>query len=606
MGGIFSPATLEQIRAASDIVDVIGAYIPLKKNGANFVALCPFHREKTPSFNVNPNKQLFHCYGCHKGGDVFSFVKDYENVDFRDAVRRLAERARIPIEKENRPGGGETRHLKDQLIQIHEQITQRWQAALAAGEPGQLARDYLARRGVSPEAVQLFRLGCAPEAWDDTVNWARSKHYDLPLIEQAGLIVRKEGTDHFYDRFRGRLIFPICDEQGRVVAFSGRILTDEKTAKYVNSPETPIFTKGKVMFGLDKSKRALLDTHRAVICEGQLDLIACFMSGVKNIVAPQGTALTADHVRVLKRYVDEVVLCFDSDNAGQSAAVRSLDILLASGLAIRVAAVPAPHDPDSFIKEFGGGAFGQLIENARGFFDYYLDRLCTLHDPATDRGRRAIVQGMAEALHKAGSEVLRDTHAQKTAIRLGVAAEAMRLEFKQGARKPAVAEGEESEKPDQPDESAAARPTQHEWWLLRVLLENNDHIEWVTAHLDLAWLPSPDSREIVMQRLRLGHKWPGAPAWLSQPENFRWQSLVSEILADSRPIPDAVTLVQGSPTRDGIVKILRDKDIERRLAELNRRLTASDAPETASGDLLSEMQRLRQLKKQPLTSLSDQ
>jgi DNA primase len=603
MGGFFSPATLEQVRAASDIVDVIGGYIPLKKNGANFTALCPFHREKTPSFNVNPHKQIFHCFGCHKGGDVFSFVKDYENVDFPDAVRRLAERARIPLETENQPGDSATRHLKDQLFQVHEQITQRWQAALSAGEGGQLARDYLARRGVSAEAVQLFRLGCAPEAWDDTVNWAKSKHYEMPLIEQAGLIVRKEGADHFYDRFRGRLIFPICDEQGRVVAFSGRILTDEKTAKYVNSPETPIFTKGKVMFGLDKSKRALLDTRRAVICEGQLDLIACFMSGVKNIVAPQGTALTSDHTRLLKRYVEEVVLCFDSDNAGQSAAVRSLDSLLASGLAIRVAAVPAPHDPDSFIKEFGGGAFAQLIENARGFFDYYLDRLCALHDAASDRGRRAIVQGMAEALHKTGGEVLRDTYAQKTALRLKVSADAVRQEFRKGARAPA-GEVQQSD-PSKPSEPAP-RPTQHEWWLLRVLLESNDQIEWVAAHLEVEWLPSPDTRAIVSQRLLLDQDWPGAAAWLSQPENTRWQSLVSEILADHRPIPDAVTLVQGSPTRNGIVKILRDKDIERRLAELNRGLAVSEAPEAAHSDLLTEMQRLRQLKQQPLTPKSDQ
>ena len=608
MAGFFSPATLEQVRAASDIVDVIGGYIPLKRNGANFVALCPFHREKTPSFNVNAHKQIFHCFGCHKGGDVFSFVKEYENIDFPDAVRRLAERARIPLETELQPGAADTRHLKDRLFQIHEQITQRWQAALAAGEAGQMARDYLARRGVSAEAVQLFRLGCAPEAWDDTVNWAKGKHYEWPLMEQAGLVVRKEGSDHYYDRFRGRLIFPICDEQGRVVAFSGRILTgDEKTAKYVNSPETPIFTKGKVMFGLDKSKRALLDTHQAVICEGQLDLIACFMAGVKNVVAPQGTALTSDHTRLLKRYVEEVVLCFDSDNAGQNAAVRSLDSLLASGLAIRVATVPAPHDPDSFIKESGGGAFAQLIENARGFFDYYLDRLCALHDPATDRGRRAIVQAMAEALHKTGSEVLRDTHAQKTALRLNVAAEAMRQEFKKTARPPAV-EAEESTASIESIESIeqAARPTQHEWWLLRVLLENNDQVDWVAAHLDVAWLPSPDAREIVAQRLRLGHDWPGAAAWLGQPENSRWQSLVSEILADSRPIPDAAALAQGSSTRDGIVKILRDKEIERRLAECNRKLAAPDAHEAASGGLLEEMQRLRQLKKQPLAAKSDQ
>src|SRR5215813_9792847 len=381
MAGFFTQATLDQIRAASDIVEIIGTYIPLKRAGANFVALCPFHREKTPSFNVNPHKQIFHCFGCHKGGDVFTFVQEYENIDFPEAVRRLAERAKIPLVYEQGGNDLASRDQKQTLLSIHEQITQRWENALANEAAGQIARDYLAKRGVSAEAIRLFRLGYAPDLWDDTVNWAKSKDYDLPLVEKGGLILRKEGSDHYYDRFRGRLMFPICDEQGRVIAFSGRILTgDEKTAKYVNSPETPIFTKSKVFFGLDKSKRALLDAGHAVVCEGQLDLIACFMGGVQNVVAPQGTAFTAEHARILKRYVNEVVLCFDSDAAGQNAAVRSLDSLLASGLATRVAIVPAPHDPDSFIKQSGAAAFQKLIDGAEGFFDYYLNRLCTTND----------------------------------------------------------------------------------------------------------------------------------------------------------------------------------------------------------------------------------
>ena len=293
MPGSFSHDTLERIRAASDIVEIIGSYLPLKRAGANFVALCPFHKEKTPSFNVNPHRQIFHCFGCHKGGDVFTFVREYENIGFMDAVRRLADRAKIPLEFETSPGEQQSRHLKDQLLQIHEQIAQRWQNALLNDAAGQIARDYLAKRGVWPEAVKLFRLGCAPDLWDDTVNWAKSKDHELGLVEKAGLVLRKEGSDHYYDRFRGRLMFPICDEQGRVVGFSGRVLSgDEKTAKYVNSPETPIFTKSKVFFGLDKSKRAILDAGFAVVCEGQLDLIACYMAGIQNIVAPQGTAFT--------------------------------------------------------------------------------------------------------------------------------------------------------------------------------------------------------------------------------------------------------------------------------------------------------------------------
>src|SRR5688572_13707629 len=381
MAGLFSSATLEQIRAASDIVEVIGSYLPLKRAGANFVALCPFHREKSPSFNVNPHRQIFHCFGCHKGGDVFTFVREYENIPFIDAVRRLAERANIPLEFENNPAAQQQKHIKEVLWGIHEQITQRWQAALTNDAGGQIARDYLQKRGVSAEAVKLFRLGYAPEAWDDTVNWAKSKSHDLAVVEQAGLIIKKEGTDRHYDRFRGRLIFPICDEQSRVIGFSGRVLSgDEKTAKYVNSPETPIFTKGKVFFGLDKSKRALLDAESAVVCEGQLDLISCFMAGVQNVVAPQGTALTADHARILKRYVEEAVLCFDADTAGQNAAIRSLDPLLAAGLAIRVAIVPSGKDPDAFIKENGGEAFREIIDGAEGFFDWYLKRLSATND----------------------------------------------------------------------------------------------------------------------------------------------------------------------------------------------------------------------------------
>jgi DNA primase len=597
MGG-FSPATLEQVRAASDIVDVIGGYIPLKKAGANFVALCPFHKEKSPSFNVNPHKQIFHCFGCHKGGDVFTFVKDYESIDFPDAVRRLADRAHIPLEMDRQAGRPEIRHLKDQLYQIHEQITQRWQAALASDAAGQGARDYLARRGVTQEAINLFRLGYAPEAWDDTVNWARSKNFNPALAEQAGLILRKEETGHSYDRFRGRLIFPICDEQARVIGFSGRILSgDEKTAKYVNSPESLIFTKGKVLFGLDKSKRALLDKHCAIICEGQLDLIACYMAGVTNVVAPQGTALTTDHARVLKRYVEEVVLCFDSDNAGQNAAIRSLDSLLAAGLSIRVAVVPAPHDPDSFIKEKGGPAFQELIDRAQGFFDYYLDRLAQTNDLHTDRGRRHLAKAMAEALHKTGSDVLLDTYAQKTAMRLGVAAEAVRHEF---ARTPGATVVENESVPE-PEKTDLPRPSQPELWLLRFLLETDDYVAWINAHLELDWLTHPMVRDIVRQRLagETDGSWPGLAAWLGQPENAAWQSLITEILADRRPVQMEKN-IKGDAARDSAIKVLRDKFIERQLAALQQRLLSPNLAEDQQQALLTEMQQLRRFKAEPL------
>jgi len=599
---MISPATKEQIRAANDIVDVIGGYIPLKRAGANFVALCPFHKEKSPSFNVSPQRQFFHCFGCHKGGDVFTFVREYENIDFMDAVRRLAERARIPLEMESPDGPPQSRHLKDQLLLIHEQITQRWQTALAGDAAAQIARDYLAKRGVSADAVQLFRLGYAPDLWDDTVNWAKSKHFEPAIVEQAGLILRKEGSDHHYDRFRGRLIFPICDEQGRVIAFSGRVLSgDEKTAKYVNSPESPIFTKGRVMFGLDKSKRAILDAKCAVVCEGQLDLIACFMAGVKNMVAPQGTALTADHARILKRYAEEVVLCFDSDNAGQNAAVRSIDSLLASGLAVRVASIPAPHDPDSFIKEFGGPAFAEIIQNARGFFDYYLDRLCASNDLATDRGCHAVVLAMSEAVHKTGSAVLLDTYAQKTALRLSVSAESVRQEFKKASRSSPAAREEQPE----PEAADVPRPSPQEAGLLRLLLENDCFVEWVAANMDLEWLAHPAVREIVATRLRLEetNAWPGVKEWLSETDNAGWRNLITELLVDTRPMPNPEAQLKGSPTRAGVVKNLRDKHIDRRLAALRRQLEDPALDDARRADLCTQSAALRQLRQQPLGEL---
>ncbi|MFM1768323.1 MAG: primase [Verrucomicrobiota bacterium] len=621
MAGLIPPDKLEQIRAASDIVDVIGAAIPLKRAGANFVALCPFHREKSPSFNVNPSRQIYHCFGCHKGGDVFGFVRDYENLSFVDAVRRLAERANIPLEFENTPGAGRARALKDSLLLIHEQICQRWQTVLANDAAGQAARDYLAGRGVGPEAVQLFRLGAAPEAWDDTVNWARSKGHDLALVEQAGLILRKEGTDRHYDRFRGRLMFPICDEQGRVVAFSGRLLTpDAKAAKYVNSPETPIFSKGRVFYGLDKSKRAILDAGCAVLCEGQLDLIACHMAGVRNVVAPQGTAFTPDHARLLKRYASEVVLCFDSDNAGQNASVRALDSLLGAELAVRVAALPSPHDPDSYIKEFGGPAFAARIAEAEGFFDFYLRRLSAVHDAASDRGRVAIVHEMAEALHKTGSPVLLDTYAQKTALRLGVDPGAVRAEFrKRGRARPGPgARVEEEPRDPGPDPELGGGdagegppgmtlppPSEREFWLLRFVLSHDDQVDWLARHLNLDWVVHPLVRRIIGARLaaHVHDTWRGVPALCDELDDPAAARLVTETsTAGGGRVKEDAQEMQDYVSRNIMeaVRLLRNDYLDRALAACRQRLLEPGLGPEAMAALLEEQVALRRAKQAPL------
>jgi DNA primase len=600
MAGLIPPDKLEQIRAANDIVDVVGAVLRLKRAGASFVALCPFHREKTPSFHVTPQRQTFHCFGCNKGGDVFTFVQEYESIPFMDAVRRLADRAGIPLEFEQNPAAAQARQVKDVLLQMHEQLTQRWQNALANEASGHMAREYLAKRGVSAEGIQLFRLGAAPDAWDDTVNWAKNKGFDLAVVEQGGVIVRKEGTDRYYDRFRGRLMFPICDEQGRVIGFSGRVLAgDEKSAKYVNSPETPIFTKGRVFFGLDKSKRAILDAGRAIICEGQLDLIACYLGGVRNIVAPQGTAFTAEHARILKRYVDEVVLCFDSDSAGQNAAVRALDGLLGAGLSIRVATVPPPHDPDSFIKEQGAPAFQALIDRAEGFFDFYLQRLCSANDLKSDRGRLAVVKSLAEALGKTGNAVLLDTYAQKTALRLGVEAAAVRAEFRKLARPP----GPGTDVPDEEENTNATEvtetaPGERELWLVRFLLSQDEMLDWVAQHLQLDWIQHGTVRRVVAARLNLHREgqWTGVPG------------LIDGLGADPAARVLVTAAVSGAALKGDLqrnlvetVRMLRATFADRQLTDCRLRLAQPDLSPGQMLEIKSQQDHWRGLKQQPLS-----
>lgn len=597
---MFSDNFRERVRAASDIVDVVGGSLPLKRAGANFVTLCPFHKEKSPSFNVNPAKQIFHCFGCHKGGDVFRFVQDYENLTFPEAIQRLAERAHIPLEFEDNPAAQQARGLKDSLLKLHDAICVRWQGCLATEAAGQIARDYLAKRGVSAEAVKEFRLGAAPESWDDTVNWAKAKGFPAELCEQAGLIIRKEETGRHYDRFRGRLMFPICDEQGRVIAFSGRILQgDEKTAKYVNSPETAIFTKGRVLYALDKAKRAILDAGHAVVCEGQLDTIACHAHGLKHVVAPQGTALTPEHARILKRYVDEVILCFDGDKAGRNASIRSFDGLLGSGLAVRVATIPPPDDPDSYIKAHGGETFRGILNRAEGYFDFLLRHLVLENDTTTDRGRMAVVRAMGEAAQKTGNAVLLDTYAQKTAQRLSVNVDSVRTEFRKARLNAAPAREEASEPPieESAEPEALPRPSGTELWLLKLLLLAPEHAHFAADHLDPGWITHPTVRRIAAVHFSMGTDVAGLISQFAGDDFAR--SLISESASEQRAIPEPEKQLAD------VILRLRNAAHDATMTSLSSTLADASLPDQERLAALSEQNRLRSEKRKPLHPLGD-
>jgi DNA primase len=441
--GTIPSEIIEQIAAANDIAEVIGSYFPLKRAGANFKALCPFHQEKTPSFMVSPSRQTFHCFGCGAGGSVFRFVMDYEHVDFPSAVRKLAAHAGITIVEK---GGGRAasdeerqRELRHRLLKLHAEAAQWFHENLTKKEVGDAARKYLRARGIAVEIAKRWQLGYAPDEWDAFGSWARARDYDMRDLIASGLIKVKDENDSTasgrsgsaqriaktsYDRFRGRIMFPICNDVGEVIAFSGRLLQDaEGAAKYLNSPETALFRKGSVLFGLDKSKRALIEADCAVVCEGQLDLISLFEAGITNVVAPQGTAFTEGQARILKRFVNEVVLCFDADTAGQKAAERSLDALLQNDLIVRVAEMPMGEDPDSLVRREGKEAFERRIAGARDFFDYWIERETANVDLASFGPKIQLARRFAETVSRVRDPVMRGEVMTKVSARLGVPAQ---------------------------------------------------------------------------------------------------------------------------------------------------------------------------------------
>jgi DNA primase len=432
--GTIPSETIEQIAAANDIVEVIGSYFPLKRAGANFKALCPFHQEKTPSFMVSPSRQTFHCFGCGVGGSVFRFVMDYEHVDFPSAVRKLAARSGITI-VEKRGAADEERQYETRrtLLKLHAEAAEWFHENLVKREVGEPAREYLKQRGITAEIAKRWQLGYAPDEWDAFGSWARARGYDARDLITSGLVRTKDEADSdqnqtsnlkaqtSYDRFRGRIMFPIHNDVGEVIAFSGRLLKDEEgAAKYLNSPETPLFRKGNVLFGLHKTKRALIEADCAIVCEGQIDLISLFEAGITNVVAPQGTAFTENQARILKRFVDEVVLCFDSDAAGAKAAERSLDALLQNDLIVRVVELPVGEDPDSLVRREGKEKFENRVASAQDFFDYWIEREMEAADVSSLGAKMQVARRLAETVSRVHDPLMRGEVVNRASARLGV------------------------------------------------------------------------------------------------------------------------------------------------------------------------------------------
>ncbi len=443
---MFSEDVIARVRESVDIVDFISGYVALKKRGRNFVGLCPFHSEKTPSFNVNPEKQIFHCFGCGVGGNVFKFLELQEGTPFPEAVRTLAARGGITLpDSRTSAQDRKTEDEKRLLLALTAEAAEYFGRELA-GPLGSAAREYLERRGVSRGIVKEFGIGFARPEWDGLLSHLKQKGRQPAIIEKAGLAIKRSEGEGYYDRFRGRIIFPIRDLTGQVIAFGGRVM-DDSLPKYLNSPETPLYNKSQVLFCLDRAKEEARKLGYFIIVEGYLDAIACHQAGINNAVATLGTALTEAHVRLLRRFAQKLVMIFDPDPAGVKAVMRGFDLFAGSGMKVNVVSLPGGDDPDTFLKKQGRDAFTACLRQSVKFMDFMLSQVVGDRRSAGIDEKVEKAGEMLTLIAKLPSGIERDYYLKRTAESLDVAEPVLRQEM-----------AERHQAPTGPRERSAAPP----------------------------------------------------------------------------------------------------------------------------------------------------
>ena len=459
------------LKEQADIVRIVGEYVKLRKSGAqNFQGLCPFHSEKTPSFSVHATRQFFHCFGCGASGDVFSFVQKIENITFPEAVRLIAEKLKIPLPKMSYASPEEARiaGLRGGLIDIHERACAFFQEQLRRPEAAH-AREYLASRGLTPEQIAEFRIGYAPDS-GFVLRDALRRQFDEELLRESGLFSWKDkkrvsgargqlpedsgqgGESSFerglnrqppnpqplataYSRFRNRVMFPIANESGKVIAFTGRTLSSDEKAgpKYLNSPETPIYSKSRVLFNLDKAKEAIRKLDYAILVEGQMDCISVYTAGYHNVIASSGTAFTEVQARLLGRFSKNIVVNFDPDTAGAAAAERSLALLVSEDFQIKVLTLESGFDPDLYIRRKGTAAYDEALGHSQKYFDYLVERARALHPARTPEGKVKAVNYLLPHIQRVPSRIVRDEWAKEISQRFGIDSAVLRQELRHAA-----------------------------------------------------------------------------------------------------------------------------------------------------------------------------
>ncbi len=504
MQGMASDEFVERVRERSDIFSVVSHYVQLTQKSGRYWGCCPFHNEKTASFTVSPDKGLFYCFGCGAGGDVFKFISLIENVNYYEAIKLQAQRLGIDLPTKNFSPEQERRHREEKILfKINDLAQDFYHDCLIKTARGEVGRKYLAARGITQETIETFKLGFAPDEWENLFNRLTRQDFTAQQLEAVGLIAKRKNSSGYYDRFRARVMIPIADVLGRVVGFGGRIVNSaDDTPKYLNTPETVLFNKRNLLFGLDKSGRAISAAGKVIVVEGYMDAISLFSAGVKNVVATLGTAFTSEHVKLILRYAKKIIFCYDSDEAGQRATIRALPIVQPTGAEVFVIKVPDGKDPDEFIRKHGKAAFDNLIEHATTMIDYRMKYILDSADLSTIHGKVQALQDILPAVVTIKDTVTRNEYRKKIAAALIMDEQLVADEWKNFSRKDQQKSAREFEKNSNAvkrprlsnDENITIRDACET--VLRMAWHESDILDYVLALVPLEFF-SPVNQEII-------------------------------------------------------------------------------------------------------------
>ncbi len=587
---------LFKVKEANDIINVISERVNLKKAGRNYKGLCPFHSEKSPSFSVNPDKQFFHCFGCGEGGDVFSFLVKYENISFFEAVKKLAERGGIQLPKNDSPIDKAKADLKDKLFAINNDATDFFSANLKS-EFGAHCLEYLRNRGMSDEIIKKFRLGCAIDSWDSVMKHLQSKGHKPELIEKAGLIIKKDGQSNYYDRFRKRVLFPIFSVGGNVIGFGGRVM-DDSLPKYLNSPETPVFSKGYNLYGMNFAKEAARRQGYLIIVEGYLDVISPYQDGIENICATLGTALTEHHIRLIKRYVNKVVLIFDPDAAGIKAVLRGLELFIKTDMKVNVVALPEKLDPDTFVKKHGQAAFLKELKRSVKILDFFINYVINENPIESIDDKIAIVNETLPKISMVKNRIERDYFIKKLSEKLGIDEKLLRQELVQETRGSAGG-GRKSASDRLFRARVNASTPKAEATLLHIILRDKELAGTLKDSLDLENIASPAVKRVLTKLFELlDQKGELNIDSIISDETDEVRSIVSKSIVQERQFTDAE---RDQAFQDCVIKIKTDS-IDKKVREIQRQIEKAgrEKNETLKEELMKEHVNILMVKKELL------